>query len=453
MSLLERVKTSSQENLTQYSSVNQRLKDLLLRNLEDKISAEEMVALSFKDRSLAECEVRNICEEYFRETFLRDLAILQEHENISWADVGDEDKYKAIDWVIDSVFGLGVLEQLIQDESVSEIMINGPAHLFYEKQGILYEKKSPFRDDEEVRALIDRIVGPLGRRIDESSPMVNARLVQGHRVHAIIPPLALDGPVLTIRKFKQHLMTLGDYIDNGSMEESVAQFLKWAVLSRKNIAVTGGTGSGKTTLLNSLSNEINLKERIITIEDSAELRFETHPHVVRLEARPRNSEGVGEVSIRDLVISSLRMRPDRIVVGECRGGEALDMLQAMNTGHDGSLTTLHANSPYEVIMRLVSMVRYAADLPVDVIEEQIASALNLIVQTVRLPSGKRIVCELAEFSYDTEKRRCQCLSLYSYQPDQGKGVWFSVPSWIENLEQKGIASCEEVMLWKQSLCL
>ena len=175
--------------------------------------------------------------------------------------------------------------------------------------------------------------------------------------------------------------------------------------------------------------------------------------MVRLEARPRNSEGVGEVSIRDLVISSLRMRPDRIVVGECRGGEALDMLQAMNTGHDGSLTTLHANSPYEVIMRLVSMVRYAADLPVDVIEEQIASALNLIVQTVRLPSGKRIVCELAEFSYDTEKRRCQCLSLYSYQPDQGKGVWFSVPSWIENLEQKGIASCEEVMLWKQSLCL
>lgn len=216
-------------------------------------------------------------------------------------------------------------------------------------------------------------------------------------MNAVIPPLALDGPVVTIRKFRSHIFSLDEMRELGSFDDQVAVLMKWAVLRRCNIAVSGGTGSGKTTLLNALSSLIPPGERIVTIEDSAELRFTEHPHVVRLEARQRNAEGVGEVTIRDLVINSLRMRPDRIVVGECRGAEALDMLQAMSTGHDGSLTTLHANSPEEAVSRLTTMVRYGAELPVEIIEAQIANAIDLVVQTTRYPNGRRGVCEVSGY--------------------------------------------------------
>ena len=254
-----------------------------------------------------------------------------------------------IERYLDDVFGLGPLEDMLADESITEIMVNGSHSLFYEREGILQRAAQSFSDDGQVYALIDRIIGPLGRRIDESSPMVNARLPQGHRVNAVIPPLAIDGPVVTIRKFRSHAFSLEEMRSIGSFDSQTEQLLRWAVLRRCNIAVSGGTGSGKTTLLNALSAVIPFSERIVTIEDSAELRFTEHPHVVRLEARPQSAEGVGEITIRDLVVNSLRMRPDRIVVGECRGAEALDMLQAMSTGHDGSLTTLHANSPQSLL--------------------------------------------------------------------------------------------------------
>lgn len=279
--------------------------------------------------------------------------------------------------------------------------------------------------------------------------MVNARLPEGHRVHVIIPPLALDGPVMTVRKFAKRVMTLGDMVERGSFDERMRTFLVWAVRARKSIAVSGGTGSGKTTLLNALSCELSPEERIITIEDSAELRFLEHPHVVRLEARPRNAEGTGEVTIRDLVTNALRMRPDRIVVGECRGAEALDMLQAMNTGHDGSLTTLHANSPTDVVARLTTMVRYAVDLPVDVIESNVASAFDLIVQTARSLDGTRFVSELAELAYDREKRCCRVRVLYRHEPSEREGRWRAFPGWLDGLSDAGIAADGEVEQWKR----
>ena len=226
----------------------------------------------------------------------------------------------------------------------------------------------------------------------------------------------------------------------------------WAVVARKNVAVSGGTGSGKTTLLNALSCHVPHTERIITIEDSAELRFLDHPHVVRLEARPRNAEGTGEVTIRDLVINALRMRPDRIIVGECRGGEALDMLQAMNTGHDGSLTTLHANSPAEAVGRLVTMVRFAADLPVDVIEAHIASALDLIVQTARSTDGSRFVAEIAAVSFDRKRRECVTRTLFKREPHERRGAWSCAPAWLDGLPKAGLATEGQVIAWKQASC-
>lgn len=297
------------------------------------------------------------------------------------------------------------------------------------------------------------MLGPLGRRVDEASPMANARLPQGHRVHVIIPPLAVDGPVLTIRKFASRVMTLGDMMETGSFGATVGSCLTWAVRARKSIAVSGGTGSGKTTLLNALSCVLPRDERIVTIEDSAELRFLEHPHVVRLEARPRSVEGTGEVTIRDLVINALRMRPDRIVVGECRGAEAIDMLQAMNTGHDGSLTTLHANSPSDVVSRLTTMVRYAADLPVDVIESNVASAFDAVVQTARSLDGARFVSEVAELSYDRGRRACQVRTLYRRERSEAEGRWRAAPRWIDELPTLRVASGEEVAAWRRACCL
>ena len=289
--------------------------------------------------------------------------------------------------------GLGPLEDLISRDDITEIMVNGPDNVYVEHKGVLYKTDTAFADDHQVLAAIDRIVSPLGRRIDESSPMVDARLKDGSRVNAIIPPLSLVGPSITIRKFAKTPLTVENLISYGSITAEIAHFLDVCVKIRKNILISGGTGSGKTTLLNILSGFLPAKERIITIEDAAELQLRQE-HLVRLESRPANIEGKGEVTIRDLVRNSLRMRPDRIVIGECRGGEALDMLQAMNTGHDGSLTTIHANSPRDALARLETLVLMAGfDLPLRAIREQIASAISIIVQINREKDGSRkVVC-------------------------------------------------------------
>ncbi len=364
-----------------------------------------------------------------------------------------KDREELICRYLDSVFGLGPLEVLLEDEDITEIMVNGTHSLFYEKEGKLFETESIFYSDAQVYALIDKIISPLGRRIDESSPMVNARLPEGHRVNVVIPPLALDGPTVTIRKFRNKIYTLDELLRLGSFDDPIKQMMIWAVKRRCNIAVSGGTGSGKTTLLNALSTHIPLSERIITIEDSAELKFDEHPHVVRMEARPQNAEGVGEITIKDLVINSLRMRPDRIVVGECRGAEAIDMLQAMNTGHDGSLTTLHANSPLEAISRLTMMVRYGVELPVEVIENQIATALDLVIQTARSTDGRRFVSELVGYTYDLNQRKCKIEPFYKWDFVRKQGVWVSYPDWIDDLVLLEIANQEEVDLWKHAISL
>lgn len=296
--------------------------------------------------------------------------------------------------LLDDVLGLGEIEELVRDETISEIMVNGANQIYVERDGVLKLTDRRFPNDDEVKRIIERIVSPLGRRIDESSPAVDARLPDGSRVHAIIPPLALNGPTLTIRKFSKGLLTANDLLKNGSITPEMITFLKEAVQSRKNIIVSGGTGSGKTTLLNIVSGFIPQNERIVCIEDSAELNLQ-QDHVIRLESRPANVEGKGKVSIRDLVRHALRMRPDRIVVGEVRGGEALDMLQAMNTGHNGSLTTAHANSPEDLILRLETMVLMAGyELPSKAIREQIAAAIDLIVQTARHADGSRKVTSI-----------------------------------------------------------
>lgn len=298
--------------------------------------------------------------------------------------------------VVAEAVGLGALEPLLDDPAVTEVMVNGPDQIYIEKSGRLLTSGSRFTSRQSLMGVIDRIVAPLGRRIDESSPMVDARLPDGSRVNAIIPPLSLIGPCITIRKFSKKKLTIEDLIDNDSLTVEMAVFLKECVENKKNVIVSGGTGSGKTTTLNILSSFIGAEDRIVTIEDAAELRLH-QPHVVSLESRPANAEGKGQVSIRDLVINSLRMRPDRIVVGECRSGEALDMLQAMNTGHDGSLTTGHANSPRDFLSRLEVMVLMAGvDLPIRAIREQIASAVDVIIQQSRMGDGTRKITNIVE---------------------------------------------------------
>ena len=298
--------------------------------------------------------------------------------------------------LIQEAIGLGPLENLIARDDISEIMVNAADEVFVEKGGVLYRTDTAFADDAQVLSAIERIVSPLGRRIDESSPMVDARLPDGSRVNAIIPPLALGGPSITIRKFSRKPLQAEDLVRFGSISPEMVKFLAVCVAVRKNILISGGTGSGKTTLLNVLSSFLPNRERIVTIEDAAELQLHQE-HIVRLEARPPNIEGRGEVTIRDLVRNSLRMRPDRIVVGECRGGEALDMLQAMNTGHDGSLTTIHANTPRDALSRLETLVLMSGfDLPLRAIREQVASAINIVVQISRERDGSRKVVNISE---------------------------------------------------------
>ena len=306
------------------------------------------------------------------------------------------EREKIVSQVLDEVLGFGPITPLLADNDISEIMVNGPRRVYVERKGKIERAHVRFRDDEHVLHVIEKIIFPLGRRIDESMPMVDARLPDGSRVNAIIPPLALNGPVLTIRKFASERLKIEDLIRLGTLNSAMARFLEACVKGRLNIVVSGGTGAGKTSTLNVLSSFIPSDERIITIEDAAELQLHQE-HVVSLETRPPNIEGRGAITIRDLVRNALRMRPDRIVVGEVRGGEALDMLQAMNTGHDGSLTTGHSNSPRDMISRLETMVLMAGmDLPVKAIREQIASALDLIVHQARMKDGTRKITHITE---------------------------------------------------------
>jgi pilus assembly protein CpaF len=303
---------------------------------------------------------------------------------------------QVFDELLDEMTGFGPIQPLLDDPDVSEVMVNGPKKIFVEKGGKLTKTAVTFDDDDHVERIIDRIILPLGRRVDADSPTVDARLPDGSRVNAIVRPVAIDGPSITIRKFKKDKLTIDQLVEFGSLTKNMAEFLRACVMAHLNIVISGGTGSGKTTLLNVMSGFIQAEERIVTIEDAAELQLQQE-HVVRLETKVANVDGRGSVSIRDLVRNSLRMRPDRIVVGECRGGEALDMLQAMNTGHDGSLTTLHANTPRDALSRLETMVLMAGmDLPLKVVRQQIASAVDLIVQQTRLKDGARKVTAVTE---------------------------------------------------------
>lgn len=438
MSLYERAQRAGNVEQAGVSTGNTLL-PTLKKQVQQLVSIDELATLAKENPERAKNEVRSACRRVF--------------EGPAWSYVEHEARGLLVDQLLDALFGFGLLEDLLADEAITEIMANGPDRVFIERGGKIEPIDRRFQDEGELRALVDRILGPLGRRIDEASPMVNARLPQGHRVNVVVPPIAMDGPYLTIRKFSEHVITLEEMQESGTLDAPLKDFLVWAVRARKSIAVCGGTGSGKTTLLNALSCVIPHDERIVTIEDSAELRFKTHPNVARMEARPANAEGTGEITIRDMVINSLRMRPDRIIVGECRGAEALDMLTAMNTGHDGSLTTLHANSPEESISRLTTMVRYVADLPVDVIEANIASAIDLVVQTQRALDGVRRVTAVVSFSFDRDRGRCATLPVYERRFGQDRGSWSRVPEWFSRLVEDGIAGEEEVFLWKRACSL
>ncbi len=377
MSLLERVEKSKKGLGVKSIEIHRLIRSRLYMS----ISPAEIL----KSLEINPAQVR-------KELKARILEII-DTENIVLAQA---DREELITYILNDILGYGPIEPLLSDPSISEVMVNGPYLVYIERNGKIEETTVTFEDADHVMNLIDKIVAPIGRRVDESSPTVDARLPDGSRVNIVVPPLALGGPTITIRKFRQQVFSLEELAGFGSIPTQLIEFFNSTVRARLNIIVTGGTGSGKTTFLNALSSLIPVNERIVTIEDSAELRF-NQPHVVSLESRPPNLEGKGQVAIRDLVINALRMRPDRLVVGEVRGGEALDMLQAMNTGHDGSLTTAHANSPKEAISRLETMVMMAGmDLPVEAIREQVAGAINIIVHQSRMQGGPRKITQVTE---------------------------------------------------------
>lgn len=332
-------------------------------------------------------EVRRTIQNLFEQILAEENIVLSRPE-----------RARLFEQIAAEILGFGPLQSLLEDDTITEIMVNGPKNIYIERKGKIHRVPVTFENNEHVMRIIDRIVAPLGRRIDESSPYVDARLPDGSRVNAVIQPISLVGPVLTIRKFSKNPITVDQMIQFGSITPEAVQFLKACVEARLNIIISGGTGSGKTTLLNVLSGFIPADERILTIENAAELQLRQE-HVVTLESRPPNIEGRGEITIRDLVINALRMRPERIIVGECRGGETLDMLQAMNTGHDGSMTTAHANSPRDALSRIETMCLMAGmELPVRAIREQVASAVDVIVQQERMRDGTRKVTTIAEVS-------------------------------------------------------
>lgn len=360
----------------------QKVKNTIHRRVVDEMAAEHQQDL---DAGLSRKELETIISGYV-ERALEDNPLV----------ISRSERKRLVADICDEMLGLGPIEPLLKDSTVTEVMVNGPKAIYVERMGKLQKTDAQFQDTAHLMTVVDKIVTPLGRHIDEASPLVDARLKDGSRVNIIIPPLALNGPCITIRKFSQTPLSVENLISFGTLSEEMAIFLRACIKARLNIMVSGGTGSGKTTTLNVLSSFIPADERIVTIEDAAELRLE-QPHTVSLEARPANIEGKGAVTIRDLVKNSLRMRPDRIIVGEVRGGEALDMLQAMNTGHDGSLTTAHANSPRDVLSRLETMVLMSGlDLPVKAIRDQIASALDLIIHQARIQDGSRKITYITE---------------------------------------------------------
>ena len=373
MSLAERL--AKQETPDRSAEVRERVQERLV----------EALGARLYDDALSDADLRKLVH-----TRLQDL--LAEEE----VPLSVQEKAHIIQQIGDSILGLGPLERFVRDPEITEIMVNGPSKVYVERDGKIHRTDAFFRSEEELRHAIDKIVARVGRRVDESSPYVDARLADGSRVNAIIPPLAIHGSALTIRKFSADPLTAEDLIQFGTITRELADLLEGCVRGRMNLLVSGGTGAGKTTMLNVLSGFLPEDERIITIEDSAELRLQ-QPHVISLEYRPPNIEGEGEVTIRDLVRNALRMRPDRIVVGEVRGGETLDMLQAMNTGHDGSISTVHANAPRDVLSRLETMALMAGmDITIRALREQVASALDLIVHVARLQDGSRRVTHVTE---------------------------------------------------------
>lgn len=373
----DRVRRASTGSRLTRNPEYQELKFKLHRRLLDKINLEALA--SIEDQKVRS-EVRNAL-----------MSLIDEESTL----LSSLERQQICDEVLDEVFGLGPLEPLLQDPTVSDILVNTHKQVYVERKGQLELTNVTFKDDGHLLRIIDKIVSQVGRRVDESSPMCDARLSDGSRVNAIIPPLAVDGPLLSIRRFNNDKLMPEDLVAYQSITAGMLEIMKACVRSRLNIIVSGGTGSGKTTMLNALSAYISPKERVLTIEDAAELQLK-QPHVVRLETRPPNLEGEGAVRQRELLINALRMRPDRIVIGECRGEEALDMLQAMNTGHDGSMTTIHANTPRDVISRLEVMVTLGSSLPITAIRAQIASAVDLIIQCERLSDGARRVRSVTE---------------------------------------------------------
>jgi pilus assembly protein CpaF len=361
--------------------------------------------------------------------------------------IARDDRDRLTAEIADDILGHGPLERLLADESVTEIMVNGPYDIWVERQGRLYETTVRFKDESHLRRIINKMVAQVGRRVDESSPMVDARLPDGSRVNAVLPPLSLTGPLVTIRKFSKNRLEMSDLIRLGTVTTEVVEFLDRCIRAELNMLVSGGTGTGKTTFLNALSTSIPDSDRIITIEDAAELRLNQR-HVLRLEARPKNIEGEGEIAIRELVRNSLRMRPERIIVGEVRGAEALDMLQAMNTGHDGSLSTVHANTPRDALARIETMVMMAGyDLPMRAIRQQVAAALDMIVHLERLEDGSRRVTSIVEVQR-MESDTITLQELFTFQVEQvttdrmvigtlrGTGLR---PTFLTKFERRGIA--------------
>ena len=366
-----------QKNQTKFSGLKNdffMIRDAVQKNL-----------LANNNTSMDSDLLRSKTEDCFNEV-LEDENILYNHS----------ERTQMLEWVIEDIIGYGPIEPLLKDSEITEIMVNGYDKVFVERFGLIERTSVKFEDDAHLMRVIDRIVSPIGRRVDETSPMVDARLPNGYRVNATIPPLSMSGPILTVRKFRTEPFTVQDLITNGTLTAALANFLKCCVEARVNLVVSGGTGSGKTTFLNVLSSFIPERERVVTIEDTAELQLR-QVHVVRLEKRPPNIEGKGEITIRQLVINALRMRPDRIVVGECRGSEALDMLQAMNTGHDGSMTTVHSNSPRDTLRRIETMVLMAGmELPLKAIREQVANSIELVIHQERVKDGTRKVVKVSE---------------------------------------------------------
>jgi pilus assembly protein CpaF len=358
-----------------YSDLKTRVQNRLLAELDPTMDVTRVG------------EVRNTIQDLYEQVLAEENIVLTRQE-----------RHRLFEQIAAEILGLGPLQPLLEDGEITEIMVNGAKNIYIEKAGKIHRMPITFESDDHVMRIIDRIVAPLGRRIDESSPYVDARLDDGSRVNAVIPPISLVGPVLTIRKFPENPITLEQLIDYGTLTEEIIEFLRACVIARLNVVISGGTGSGKTTLLNVMSQFIPSDERIVTIENAAELQLR-QDHVVTLESRPPNIEGTGEITIRQLVINSLRMRPDRIIVGEIRDEAALDMLQAMNTGHDGSMTTAHSNSPRDSLARVETMVMMAGmDLPVRAIREQVASAIDLVVHQERMRDGDRKIVQITEVS-------------------------------------------------------